>query len=92
VSGWLRVPIIAAWNSPAESQQRVALARALVHTLALSSPTNPLATLSLTARKIVQLFHDIVQQTDITLLVATHDATVYGAADRVLQINDGRIA
>jgi len=46
----------------------------------------------LTARKLLQLFTIFVQQTDITLLVATHDATVYGAADRVLQINDGRIA
>jgi putative ABC transport system ATP-binding protein len=47
---------------------------------------------SLTARKIVQLFQDIVQQTGIALLVATHDATVYNTADRVLQISDGRIA
>ena len=46
---------------------------------------------TLTARKIVQLFQDIVQQTGIALLVATHDATVYSAADRVLQISDGRI-
>src|SRR5438876_5544611 len=74
-------------------QQRVALARALVHTPRFVIADEPTGNLdSLTARKIVQLFHDIVQQTGITLLVATHDATVYGAADRVLQINDGRIA
>jgi len=74
-------------------QQRVALARALVHTPRFVIADERTGNLdSLTARKIVQLFHDIVQQTGITLLVATHDATVYSAADRVLQINDGRIA
>src|SRR5215472_15430170 len=74
-------------------QQRVALARALVHTPRFVIADEPTANLdSLTARKIVQLFHDIVQQTGIGLLVATHDAMVYNAADRVLQIIDGQIA
>lgn len=74
-------------------QQRVALARALVHTPRFVIADEPTANLdSLTARKIVQLFQDIVQQTGIALLVATHDATVYNTADRVLQISDGRIA
>jgi len=74
-------------------QQRVALARALVHTPRFVIADEPTGNLdSLTARKIVQLFRDIVRQTGIALLVATHDATVYNAADRVLHINDGRIA
>ena len=74
-------------------QQRVALARALVHIPRFVIADEPTANLdSLTARKIVQLFQDIVQQTGIALLVATHDATVYNTADRVLQISDGRIA
>ena len=74
-------------------QQRVALARALVHTPHFVIADEPTANLdSLTARRIVQLFRDVVQQTGIALLVATHDATVYNAADRVLHINDGRIA
>ena len=74
-------------------QQRVALARALVHTPRFVIADEPTGNLdSLTARRIVQLFRDVVQQTGITLLVATHDATVYNAADRVLHINDGRIA
>jgi ABC-type lipoprotein export system ATPase subunit len=74
-------------------QQRVALARALVHTPRFVIADEPTGNLdSLTARKIVQLFRDVVQQTGIALLVATHDATVYNAADRVLHINDGRIA
>lgn len=74
-------------------QQRAALARALVHTPRFVIADEPTGNLdSLTARKIVQLFRDIVQQTGIALLVATHDATVYNTADRVLYINDGHIA
>jgi len=74
-------------------QQRVALARALVHTPRLVIADEPTGNLdSQTARKIVQLFQDIVRQTGITLLIATHDATVYTMADRILHISDGRIA
>ena len=73
-------------------QQRVALARALVHTPRLVIADEPTGNLdSQTAQRIVQLFREIVQQTGIALLVATHDAAVYNAADRVLQISDGRI-
>ena len=74
-------------------QQRVALARALVHTPRFVIADEPTGNLdSVTARKIVQLFRDVVQQTGIALLVATHDATVYNTADRILRISDGRIA
>jgi ABC-type lipoprotein export system ATPase subunit len=73
-------------------QQRVALARALVHSPRFVIADEPTGNLdSLTARRIVQLLREVVQQTGIALLVATHDAAVYGAADRVLHINDGRI-
>lgn len=73
-------------------QQRVALARALVHTPRLVIADEPTGNLdSQTARKIVQLFREVVQQTGIALLIATHDATVYNAADRILQMSDGRI-
>jgi ABC-type lipoprotein export system ATPase subunit len=74
-------------------QQRVALARALVHTPRFVIADEPTGNLdSPTAQRIIQLFRDVVQQTQITLLVATHDAIVYNAANRVLQIHDGRIA
>lgn len=73
-------------------QQRVALARALVHKPRFVIADEPTGNLdSLTGRKIVQLFHDIVQQTGIALLVATHDLTVVNAADQVLNINDGKL-
>ena len=73
-------------------QQRVALARALVHTPRFVIADEPTGNLdSLTAKKIVQLFRDIVQQTGIALLVATHDAIIVSAADRIVNISDGRI-
>ncbi|HLH62590.1 MAG TPA: ABC transporter ATP-binding protein [Ktedonobacteraceae bacterium] len=73
-------------------QQRVALARALVHRphfVVADEPTGNLD--STTGQTIVRLLRAIVRQTGIGLLVATHDAVVMSAADRVLQIHDGMI-
>jgi putative ABC transport system ATP-binding protein len=73
-------------------QQRVALARALVHQprfIVADEPTGNLD--SITGRVITNLLRDIAHQTQIGLLVATHDATVVAAADRVLNIQDGKI-
>src|SRR5579883_3536180 len=65
-------------------QQRVALARALVHNPRFVVADEPTGNLdSLTGQKIVQLFRTIVQQTNISLLIATHDTVVVNAADRV---------
>jgi len=73
-------------------QQRVALARALVHSprfIVADEPTGNLD--SLTGRAIANLLRDTAHYSGIGLLVATYDATVVEAADRVLQIQDGRI-
>ena len=73
-------------------QQRVALARALVHSPRLLVADEPTGNLdSLTGQSIVTLLRAIVRETDVGLLVATHDLVVYSAADRVVQINDGVI-
>src|SRR5256884_6923679 len=74
-------------------QQRVALARALVHEprfIVADETTGNLD--SVTGRDIAQLLHIIAHQSQIGLLVATHDATVVAVADRILQLHDGRIA
>ena len=74
-------------------QQRVALARALVHQprfIVADEPTGNLD--SLTSRDITQLLRDITHNTKIGMLVATHDPVFVASADRVLQIQDGRIA
>jgi ABC-type lipoprotein export system ATPase subunit len=71
-------------------QQRVALARALVHEPRFVIADEPTGNLDLqTGQAITRLLHTIVQQTNIGLLVATHDAAVVSVADRILLINDG---
>ena len=73
-------------------QQRVALARALVHQpqfIVADEPTGNLD--SLTGRDITRLLYNTAHQRQIGLLVATHDPVLVAAADRVLQINDGKI-
>src|SRR6266852_2298760 len=73
-------------------QQRAALARALAHTPRLIVADEPTGNLdSLTGQSIVSLLRNIVRETGVGLLVATHDSVVYSAADRVVQINDGVI-
>ncbi|HEX6796489.1 MAG TPA: ABC transporter ATP-binding protein [Ktedonobacterales bacterium] len=74
-------------------QQRVALARALVHEprfLAADEPTGNLDTL--TAREIAALLAALAHEQGIGVLVATHDATVVGVADRVVAIQDGIVS
>ena len=73
-------------------QQRVALARALVHQpkfIVADEPTGNLD--SLTGRDVAKLLHEVAHQLQIGMLIATHDAVVVSASDRVLQIQDGKI-
>jgi putative ABC transport system ATP-binding protein len=73
-------------------QQRVALARALVHSprfIVADEPTGNLD--SMTAREVTALLRETAQQSQIGMLVATHDTTIVEAAHRVLNIQDGRI-
>jgi putative ABC transport system ATP-binding protein len=73
-------------------QQRVALARSLVHAPRFVVADEPTGNLdSMTGRDIVNLLRSIAHEAHIGFLVATHDATVVDAADRVLQINDGHV-
>lgn len=74
-------------------QQRVALARALVHRprfLIADEPTGNLD--SLTAQKMLGLLQEMVQETQVGLLIATHDANLVHVAHTVLSIEDGRLA
>jgi putative ABC transport system ATP-binding protein len=74
-------------------QQRVALARALVHEPRFVVADEPTGNLdSVTGRDIAKLLHTVCHDLQIGLLIATHDATVVNASDRILQIQDGRIS
>lgn len=73
-------------------QQRVALARALVHEPRFMVADEPTGNLdSVTGREIVALLREVTHQRQMGLLVATHDAMVAYAADRILMIQDGCI-
>jgi peptide/nickel transport system ATP-binding protein len=73
-------------------QQRVAIARALVKrpTLILADePTGQLDTL--TGASIIALLKEIVTQTGVTVVVASHDTNVHETADWIFELQDGRL-
>ncbi|NWG18810.1 MAG: ABC transporter ATP-binding protein [Chloroflexi bacterium] len=85
-----------ATHRPAEmsggQQQRVAIARALVsrpRLLLADEPTGELD--STTGRNLLTLLRDIVRTEGVTLIMATHDRTIFDFADVVYQLRDGQI-
>ena len=73
-------------------RQRVGLADALVHDpelLILDEPTGDLD--STTGEEILALLQDLNAKDGVTVVVATHDASVAAASTRTLKIRDGRI-
>lgn len=72
--------------------QRTAIARAVVHEPALLLADEPTGNLdSENGARILDLLGDVNRQSGATVLVATHDLAVAGAADRVLEMRDGRL-
>ncbi len=73
-------------------QQRAAIARALVNQPSLILADEPTGQLdSLTGAGIVALFRQVVQQTGITVVIASHDPKVHEAVDWVYELHDGRL-
>ena len=73
-------------------QQRVAIARALVTEPALVLADEPTASLdSRTGHEIIELMRRLNRERGTTFVFSTHDPRIVQAADRVLQISDGRL-
>jgi len=73
-------------------QQRVAIARALVGEPALVLADEPTANLdSTTGREIVDLMRRLNRERGTTFVFSTHDPRIMSAADRVVEISDGRL-
>ncbi|MEU6995474.1 ABC transporter ATP-binding protein [Streptomyces sp. NPDC046465] len=73
-------------------QQRVAIARALANKPALLIADEPTGQLDAeTGLAVMELLRAVVRSEGVTALVATHDATLLGLADRVLELRDGEI-
>jgi ABC-type lipoprotein export system ATPase subunit len=73
-------------------RQRVAIARALINQPDLVLADEPTGNLdSRTGGEIIDLLCTLREEQRVTLLVATHDATVAGRAPRVVQLVDGQI-
>lgn len=73
-------------------QQRVAIARAIAHEPAIVLADEPTGNLDdETAKIILDLLDYTVKQLGVTMIVATHSATVADYCDRVLELHNGRL-
>jgi putative ABC transport system ATP-binding protein len=74
-------------------RQRVAIARALANDpplLLADEPTGNLDSASVT--RVIELVHRLRRtRVDLTVIMVTHDRVVAAAADRVVQMRDGRV-
>jgi putative ABC transport system ATP-binding protein len=74
-------------------QQRVAIARALVHEPAVIVCDEPTAALDEhTGQTVMEILREIASDPRHAVLVVTHDNRVFHFADRIVRMNDGRIA
>ena len=73
-------------------QQRTAVARALVHRPRVVVADEPTGNLdSRTGAAVLALLDELRREAGVALLLATHDARVAAAADRVCELADGRL-
>jgi putative ABC transport system ATP-binding protein len=73
-------------------QQRVAIARSLVHDPRLIVCDEPTSALDHeTGHNVMELLKQVALQRDRALVIVTHDARIFGFADRIAKMDDGHI-
>ncbi|MCQ4160999.1 ABC transporter ATP-binding protein [Roseomonas sp. GC11] len=73
-------------------QQRVAIARAIVHAPRLIVCDEPTSALDHTnGQDIMRLLRGLAHEQGATLIVVTHDHRIYDYADRIAEMDDGRV-
>ena len=79
-------------NLSGGQQQRVAIARALVHEPRLVICDEPTSALDKdTGAKIMELLREVARHPDRCVMVVTHDNRVFKYADRMTEMEDGRV-
>ncbi|MDB6066592.1 MAG: transporter related-protein [Pedosphaera sp.] len=79
-------------NLSGGQQQRVAIARALVHEPRLVICDEPTSALDKdTGAKIMELLRDVARHPERAVIVVTHDNRVFKYADRMTEMEDGRV-
>jgi putative ABC transport system ATP-binding protein len=73
-------------------QQRVAIARALVHSPRLVVCDEPTAALdAASGRRVMDLLRAVALESERAVIIVTHDNRIFDLADRILDMEDGRI-
>jgi putative ABC transport system ATP-binding protein len=73
-------------------QQRVAIARALIHEPPLIICDEPTSALDAeSGSKIMELISSHVKKEDRVVVIVTHDSRIFKYADRIVQMDDGKI-
>ena len=73
-------------------KQRVAIARALVSYPKMVLADEPTAALDgKTGRDVVELMQQLAREQGCTILIVTHDNRILDVADRIVELEDGRI-
>jgi putative ABC transport system ATP-binding protein len=73
-------------------QQRVAIGRALVHNPKLIVCDEPTSALDhATGQRVMELLRAVALEDGRALIVVTHDARIFGFADRIAEMDDGHI-
>ena len=80
-------------NLSGGQQQRVAIARALVSQPQLVLADEPTAALdSKSGRNVVEIMQQLAKEQGCTILLVTHDNRILDIADRIVHMEDGRLA